>query len=88
MSKANFTAAVPRSRLIWVLADVVGLFSVILGSLSVNLVLSGPIFSRNLGQLLRCYRVLRFMFSGRNSYRASGLNLVIAAITFWNTGLP
>jgi hypothetical protein len=51
----------------WVLADDVGLFPIILVSFSVNPVPGGPIFSANLGRIFRCYRVLRFMFSGRTS---------------------
>ncbi len=40
----------------WVLADVVGLFSIIVGPFSRNVGPSASIFSANLGQKSRCYR--------------------------------
>jgi len=57
-----------RYPLIWVLAHVVRLFSVIVGPFSRNVDRCHPIFAANLGRKSRCYRVLRFMFSGRNIY--------------------
>ena len=60
-------AALNRSRLIWVLADVVGLFSIKVGSFSPNVGQKQRIFSANLGRKLRRYRAKPFMLSGRYS---------------------
>lgn len=51
------------------LADVIGLFSLILASFSRNVVPSAPIFSANVVPKSRCNRAMRFMFSGRYKYR-------------------
>jgi hypothetical protein len=55
-----------RSRIMWVLDDIVGLFSVYAGSFSRNLGRSDRIFSTNMGPKRYCYRILRFVFVGRN----------------------
>jgi hypothetical protein len=58
----------PRSWLMWVLADVVGLFSINLVSFSHNVGRRVRIFSANVVPKSRCFRAGRFMFSGRYSY--------------------
>jgi hypothetical protein len=55
----------PCVQLMWVLADVLGLFSIIVGPFSGNVGRGGRIFSANLGQKSRCYRVPQFMVVGR-----------------------
>jgi hypothetical protein len=62
-----------RSRLLWVLADVVGLFSVNVGALSRNLGRRGRIFSANLG-------LDRPMLLGRATYVLGSLHLVGRAV--------
>ena len=64
--------AARHSRLMWVLADVVGSFSIKVGPFSANVGRHHRIFSANLGLKLRCYRAGRVMFSGRYSYRQFG----------------
>jgi hypothetical protein len=53
------------SRTMWFLGVVIGLFSFNLGPFSRNVVPSVRIFSRNVVPKNGCYRVLRFMLSGR-----------------------
>jgi hypothetical protein len=65
MSQANC------SHRIWVQPDVLGLFSVGVGSFSDNLGLRAIIFSDNVGRKLRYSRAERFMLSGRYSYGES-----------------
>jgi hypothetical protein len=52
----------------WFLADVIGLFSINLGSFSFNLIPGTLIFSVNLVLKNGCNRFLCFMLSGRYSY--------------------
>jgi hypothetical protein len=54
-----------RFRIMSVLADVIGLFSIFVGPFSRNVGRSRPMFSANLGQKSRCYRAGGFTFSGR-----------------------
>ena len=54
----------------WFLADVIGLFSVNVGSFSLNLVPDARIFSTNVVPKNGCNRVLRFMLSGRYRYKS------------------
>jgi hypothetical protein len=54
-----------RSRLMWFLADVIGLFSINLGSFSFNLVSEARTFSANRVPKNGCNRVLGLMLSGR-----------------------
>jgi hypothetical protein len=58
-----------RSHTMWFLADVIGPFSINVGPFSRNVVPSAPIFSANVGPKNGCYRALRFMLSGRYTYR-------------------
>jgi len=64
----------PRSQLMWVLADVVGLFSVIVGPFSRNVGRSHPIFSANLGRKQR-------MLSGPADYVLGPLHLAVDSIS-------
>ena len=60
-------ALLRHSRRMWFLADVIGLFSTKAGPFSRNVVPGARIFSANVGPKTGCYRVLRFMLSGRYS---------------------
>lgn len=53
----------------WFLVDVIGLLSANVVSFSNNVVPEARIFSDNLVQKIRCNRFLRFMLSGRYTYR-------------------
>jgi hypothetical protein len=55
------------AQVIWVQADVFGLFSVSVGSFLDNLGWGRAIFSQNVGMKLRCSRADRFTFAGRYS---------------------
>ena len=57
-----------HSQIMWVLADVVRLFSNNMGSVSRNVGQRAPIFSAIGDRIDGCYRVLPFMFSGRYTY--------------------
>ncbi len=52
-------------QIMWVLADVCGLFANNLGLFLFNVVPKSSLFSINVGRKSRCLRVLRFMFAGR-----------------------
>src|SRR5215470_6725672 len=65
--------AARHSRLMWVLADVVGLFSIIVGPFSPNVGRRQRIFSANLGPKRR-------MLSGRAVYVIGPLQLSFAAL--------
>src|SRR5262247_2729570 len=54
----------------WVPRDVLGLFSMSVGSCSDNLGWGRVIFSANVGRKLRCSRAGRFTLSGRYSYHS------------------
>jgi hypothetical protein len=57
-----------HSQLMWAETDVIRLFSINLGSFSINLGQSVPIFSANVGQKCGCNQVETFMLSGRYNY--------------------
>ena len=61
-----------RSQLMWVQADVLGLFLGSVGSFSDNVGLSAIIFSDNVGTKRRCFRAERFMLSRRYTFRYRG----------------
>jgi hypothetical protein len=49
----------------WSSADILGLFSLNVGSFSRNVVLSSPSFSLNVVRDGRCFQARAFIFSGR-----------------------
>jgi hypothetical protein len=65
----------------WFLADVIGLFSIKVGSFSLNVGQTTPIFSANVVPKNGCNRVLGFMLSGRYNYKTEFISTV-AKMTF------
>ena len=72
-----------RSRLMWFLADVIGLLSANVVPFSFNVVPDAWIFSTNLVPEIRCNRFLRFMLSGRYTYSTQS-NLAVGTTLSWN----